>query len=102
MSEHRWAAEPDQPHDVIEHHLGDAAPPVPPTKAIQLSLTYYSGSYKVTACNNTAQYKPGDWLTQQAVAEICALRNWQVIIVDNDIQSQILGFIKGMIPTITL
>lgn len=80
-------------NEVITQHPKNGLEPSP-NKKITVNLTYYTNSYKVTAIENTAWYQPGNWLTPQIVADLCARPNWDVKIVDNNVWATIMNIVS--------
>ena len=58
--------------------------------------------YKVLSIKNTTWYRPGIWLPEEIVVEVCKLENWTVTILADDLWTNVANFIGGKIPGITI
>ena len=47
-------------------------------------------AYQVKTVSNTVWYKPGDWLTESVVAEICKIPRWTINIESYELMKKIL------------
>ena len=58
--------------------------------------------YKVLSIKNTTWYRPGSWLPEETISKVCALDNWTVTILADDLWSNMANFVGGKIPGITI
>jgi hypothetical protein len=73
--------DPPKPNQVN----GTYREPPPSNKDVHISLLFLHApgvgfAYQVKSVTNTVWYKPGDWLTESVVAEICKIPRWTIAI----------------------
>jgi hypothetical protein len=72
--------------------------PPPSNKDVQISLLFANlpmvgMAYQVKTVSNTVWYKPGDWLTESVVAEICKIPRWTVTIESYELLKKIFDVV---------
>jgi hypothetical protein len=81
-------ADPPKPNQVN----GTYREPPPSNKDVQIHLLFLSLGmvYQVRQVTNTVWYKPGDWLTESVVAEICKIPRWTITIDSYELMKKII------------
>lgn len=97
----------DQPQFVIDpphpnQVNGTYREPPPLNKDITMNIWQFNLpgvglAYRVRNINNTTWYKPGDWLTESVVAEVCKIPRWTVNIEDYELLKKIFDFVSPKI-----
>lgn len=69
--------------------------PPPSNKDVNISLLFLVApgvgmAYQVKSVTNTVWYKPGDWLTESVVAEICKIPRWTITIDSYELMKKIM------------
>jgi hypothetical protein len=69
--------------------------PPPANKDVQISLLFLAVGYvyQVRTVVNTTWYKPGDWLTEPVVAEICKIPRWTVTIDSYELMKKVFDIV---------
>lgn len=69
--------------------------PPPSNKDVEISLLFVSVGYvyQVKSVTNTTWYKPGDWLTESVVAEICKIPRWTIRIESYELLKKIFDIV---------
>lgn len=94
----QFLIEPPKPNQVN----GTYREPPPTDKPISMNLLFLSMGmvYQVRTVVNTTWYKPGDWLTESVVAEVCKLKNWTVTIDSYELMKKIFDVVGPKISII--
>ena len=73
-----WMADPVSPVRADNIHRNDV--PRQTDRQAGLILAYFriANGYEVRSITNSAYYRPGDWLSEGAVAALCASPKWDV------------------------
>lgn len=58
--------------------------------------------YKVMMIKNTTWYRPGIWLTEEVVAQICQIPTWEVTILADSLWANIANFMSGHIGGVSV
>lgn len=79
--------------------------PPPTNKDVSISLLFLAApgvgfAYQVKTVTNTVWYKPGDWLTESVVAEICKIPRWTVSIDSYELMKKIFDVVGPKISLI--
>lgn len=67
------------------------------TKQIEIQLAWYLNDYKVIAISNSTILKPGEWLSVEAVDQLCAEPGWTVKMADNEAIQTLFGLGAGVL-----
>lgn len=69
--------------------------PPPSNKDVTINLLFLSVGmvYQVRQVTNTVWYKPGDWLTESVVAEICKIPRWTITIDSYELMKKIFDVV---------
>jgi hypothetical protein len=86
----------DHPHP--NQVNGTYREPPPSNKDVTISLLQFNAPgigivWRVKTVTNTVWYKPGDWLTESVVAEICKIPRWTVTIDSYELMKKIFDYI---------
>lgn len=79
---------PDASKALIANHV----------KPITVLLAYGIRQYRVTSVTNTTILKPGMWLSEEYVTELCVHPDWTVTMADDQIVGQLMGLALGALP----
>jgi hypothetical protein len=72
--------------------------PPPSNKDVNISLLLLVApgvgiAYQVKSVTNTVWYKPGDWLTESVVAEICKIPRWTISIESYELMKKFFDMV---------
>lgn len=86
-----------------EEHLRGPSPmpnwvPTPPDKIVQMQLSWIDATkrYKIITITNTNYYKPDQWLMEDDLAKITAMKGWNYSVSSPDYLAMILGLAKSI------
>lgn len=86
-----------------EDHLRGPSPmpnwtPTPPEKTVQIQLSWIDATkrYKIITITNTNYYKPDQWIMEEDLAKITAMKNWTYSVSSPDYLAMILGIAKNL------
>jgi hypothetical protein len=79
--------------------------PPPSNKDVTINMLFAHApgigmAYQVKNVTNTVWYKPGDWLTEEVVAEICKIPRWTINIESFELMKKIFEVIGPKISLI--
>jgi hypothetical protein len=97
----QFMIEPPHPNQVN----GTYREPPPSNKDVNIELWQFNApgigiAYRIKNVSNTVWYKPGDWLTESVVAEICKIPRWTIHIESYELMKKIFDVIGPKISLI--
>jgi CO dehydrogenase/acetyl-CoA synthase delta subunit len=93
----------DHPHP--NQVNGTYREPPPANKDVTINLLQFNApmvgiAYRVKTVTNTVWYKPGDWLTESVVAEICKIPRWTINIESYELLKKIMDTVGPKISLV--